>query len=576
MTNSIAPSPQCIIVENDQTTPYNFVVEMLQHVFALRSPEARKLASDSHWYGEAALGWYPPSVAEALIAECRRRVSEAGVALRLSVRDGGEHANSCAVCAKQGKLLTSIGNSAFCDSCRVLVAQSLAQQTATKSFKHAHELLQWHFAGHNADDLITTSRTFPAHMRADVYLAAREFLDRYAEKFVGIEVANQFEPLIFSALLKTGNSAKAIAPVSYEEMDTGDTDPVSCPENGLWLIKDGELRAAILMALNQDYRGGSSIRLEIAAPSGLQSVTMVDALFKSIADAVAAARSYRGKVLSLEGGDSYSGQTTGLMVHRLSKVERDEVILPAETLDLLDRNVLSFAKQRRQLIDLGLSAKKGILFYGPPGTGKTHTIRYLAGALDGHTTLLVTSEQAGLLGEYFKLARLLQPSLLVIEDADLIARSRESMGSACEEVLLNKLLNEMDGLKEDAEIFFVMTTNRPQHLEAALAGRPGRIDQAIEVPLPDAIGRTKLLLLYAGGLVLEPEIVRAISARTEGVSAAFIKELMRRLAQRSVAREGQDATTLSDVDEALQDMLFRGGRLNAQLLGGNDAGVCSE
>ncbi len=150
------------------------------------------------------------------------------------------------------------------------------------------------------------------------------------------------------------------------------------------------------------------------------------------------------------------------------------------------------------------------------------------------------------------------------------------MGSACEEVLLNKLLNEMDGLKEDAEIFFVLTTNRPQHLEAALAGRPGRIDQAIEVPLPDAIGRTKLLLLYAGGLVLEPEIVRAISARTEGVSAAFIKELMRRLAQRSVAREGQDATTLSDVDEALQDMLFRGGRLNAQLLGGNDAGVCSE
>jgi ATP-dependent 26S proteasome regulatory subunit len=66
------------------------------------------------------------------------------------------------------------------------------------------------------------------------------------------------------------------------------------------------------------------------------------------------------------------------------------------------------------------------------------------------------------------------------------------MGS-CEEPLLNKLLNEMDGLKQDADILFVLTTNRPEQLESALAGRPGRIDQAIEVPLPDEIGRGKLV-----------------------------------------------------------------------------------
>ena len=51
--------------------------------------------------------------------------------------------------------------------------------------------------------------------------------------------------------------------------------------------------------------------------------------------------------------------------------------------------------------------------------------------------------------------------------------------------MLNTLLNEMDGLKEDADILFVLTTNRPEQLEGALASRPGRIDQAIEVPLPD-------------------------------------------------------------------------------------------
>ena len=60
------------------------------------------------------------------------------------------------------------------------------------------------------------------------------------------------------------------------------------------------------------------------------------------------------------------------------------------------------------------------------------------------------------------LARLLQPAMVVIEDVDLIARSREQMRSACDETMLNSLLNEMDGLKENSDILFILTTNRPR------------------------------------------------------------------------------------------------------------------
>jgi ATP-dependent 26S proteasome regulatory subunit len=74
--------------------------------------------------------------------------------------------------------------------------------------------------------------------------------------------------------------------------------------------------------------------------------------------------------------------------------------------------------------------------------------------------------------------------MVVVEDVDLIARKREEMYGPCDESLLNKLLNEMDGLREDAAVLFVLTTNRPEHLEAALASRPGRVDQAIEFPCP--------------------------------------------------------------------------------------------
>jgi ATP-dependent 26S proteasome regulatory subunit len=134
--------------------------------------------------------------------------------------------------------------------------------------------------------------------------------------------------------------------------------------------------------------------------------------------------------------------------------------------------------------------------------------------------------------------------------------------------MLNGLLNEMDGLKEDADILFILTTNRPEQLEAALANRPGRIDQAIEVPLPNDAGRRKLLQLYGRGLPLGEAIVSEAAQRTKGVSAAFIKELMRRIAQASIARDGGASVESSDISEALDDMLFAGGKLNVKLLGG--------
>jgi ATP-dependent 26S proteasome regulatory subunit len=165
------------------------------------------------------------------------------------------------------------------------------------------------------------------------------------------------------------------------------------------------------------------------------------------------------------------------------------------------------------------------------------------------------------------LARLLQPALVVIEDADLIARDRTTMDNACGEVLLNRLLNEMDGLREKADVFFILTTNRPEMLEAALAGRPGRIDQTIEFPLPDAHHRGRLISLYARSLPLHRDLIEDLCRRTESASPAFIKELMRRVAQHHLA-VGDPQVTRTTVEAALHEMLFSGGALNTRLLGG--------
>ncbi len=105
---------------------------------------------------------------------------------------------------------------------------------------------------------------------------------------------------------------------------------------------------------------------------------------------------------------------------------------------------------------------------------------------------------------------------MVIEDIDLVAKERVRSGISCEEPLLNQLLNEMDGLAPDAEIIFLLTTNRPELLEEALANRPGRIDQAIEFSAPGRSERALLARRYAGGAQVATQVVEHIVAGTEG------------------------------------------------------------
>ncbi len=77
---------------------------------------------------------------------------------------------------------------------------------------------------------------------------------------------------------------------------------------------------------------------------------------------------------------------------------------------------------------------------------------------------------------------------------------------------------------------FILTTNRADLLEPALPTRPGRVDQAVAFTLPDADARRRLLHLYRGNLTLDLSDSEAVIARTQGVTASFLKELLRKAA----------------------------------------------
>src|SRR5262249_50698470 len=145
----------------------------------------------------------------------------------------------------------------------------------------------------------------------------------------------------------------------------------------------------------------------------------------------------------------------------------------------------------------GQGTRHGVLLHGPPGTGKTLVTRYLAHAANPATVILLTGRQYAFLRPSIQMARLLAPALVVLEDVDLIAADRRRNRHA---PLLHELMDEMDGLTAGVDVLFLLTTNRPEVLEAALAARPGRVDQAIYFPLPDLECRRRLFGQYSQGL----------------------------------------------------------------------------
>lgn len=439
-------------------------------------------------------------------------------------------------------------------------------------------LIQRHLEG-SIDKLVTHTHTYPVRALADLQL----FLDR--ELPTQLRVVSQWgvvQPRYDSASVShlvtdLRNSGGRVGPLTWAQLDVGGERPLPVLEGPtVYLVEVSGQPGVVLVAPKVTFGSAEGWQVSLAILPETAATDASPRFFAAIDAALTKAGSYRGKVLSLvAGGSCRSDEALTVRVHRLSTISRDQVILPETTLIALERNLIHHARHARSLAARGHTARKGVLLHGPPGTGKTHAIRWLSGALNSHTTFLITAEQIAHLSAYMAFARLLQPAVVVIEDADLVARRREEQRTPGTESLLNQLLNEMDGLRDDAEIIFILTTNRPAELEDAIASRPGRIDQAVLIPLPDAACRRLLLQLYGKDATLSEADTDYVIRRTEGVSAAFIKELMRRAALIAEMRQAAAPVLRADIDAAVEELLGVGGALSLRLLASGQAAANS-
>ncbi len=264
---------------------------------------------------------------------------------------------------------------------------------------------------------------------------------------------------------------------------------------------------------------------------------------------------YRNKILQLayetakkdEYGDVEKPERFQVVFSSIEPVRDQDIVLSEEHLRVLQRNVVDLHTRREILATNGVPARRGVLLHGPPGTGKTFACRHLCHRMPDVTRIFVTGSSLLNVGLIFAFARLFQPSVLFLEDVDLIFSSREiNLYSTA----LGDLLDQMDGLRARENVSVVLTTNAIDRLEAAIKDRPGRISQCIYMgaPGPELRGRflRHLLANHNGDAVDFDRLV----AKSEGATQAFLKEWMHRSVQIACERldSPNDRAKLSDED----------------------------
>jgi cell division protease FtsH len=371
----------------------------------------------------------------------------------------------------------------------------------------------------------------------------------------GVELAQLIAPAQASF---TGMTPPSPGPLEYATVPLADGHRLACVSCGLFLIQDGAERLAALVASKPMSFHDERLHIQVMAPDRGSAERFLAAIRASMRKR----NVYQGHVISLQAKPPMG--ELEVVFHDLPRIVREHIVLPEDVLARVERSTFLFSRHREKLLAASRHLKRGLLLHGPPGTGKTLTAMYIAGEMRDRTVLLLTGQTFGLLRQSCAMARLLAPSTLILEDIDLIAEERTHQQCTG---LLFELLNEMDGLADDADILFLLTSNRPEILEPALAARPGRIDQAIEIPLPDNPCRRRLFELYGRGMKVRLSSLDRFLAQTEGVSAAFIREMLRNAAV--LAAEDGEEIVVDDrhVEAALHELLVEGGALTQSLLG---------
>ena len=325
------------------------------------------------------------------------------------------------------------------------------------------------------------------------------------------------------------------------------------------LLKRMPLFLATVMEMGSDYvllrQHGNNQEFITTAPPELMGIIQTNsrvAINNSLTIVRVLDRSVdvRAKVMELIEAPDISYEQVGGLESQIQEIR--------ETVELPLTNPAIFK-------EIGIEPPRGVLLYGLPGTGKTMLAK--AVAHESRATFIHMSgselvhkfigEGAQLVRDIFQMAREKAPSIIFIDEIDAVGSIRThdgTTGSAEVNRTMMQLLAEMDGFRTRGDIKIIAATNRIDILDPALL-RPGRFDRIIEIPMPSAVGRLKILEIHSQKMKKDEDVDLAeIVKVTDEASGADLNAIVVEAGMNAL-RRGASSVAKSDFEVAIRKVL---------------------
>ena len=224
------------------------------------------------------------------------------------------------------------------------------------------------------------------------------------------------------------------------------------------------------------------------------------------------------------------------------------------------KTIAGLLKQAEIFTKRGFNVPRGLMLFGPPGTGKTQIARTLANETGLKFIAASTADmKAAFVGqsgqkvrELFERARESAPCLLFLDELDIVAPARGAEGSSDQftQEIVGQLLQEMDGVKAQAQSVFVLAaSNRIDQIDSAVLSR---FPRRVEIPIPDLGARQKLLQILLKSKPVAFDLEEAsgyLAERGEGLSGRDLRNWIEQAEQNALGRaieaENPDLATIT-------------------------------
>ena len=340
------------------------------------------------------------------------------------------------------------------------------------------------------------------------------------------------------------------APV-YADVDSGCGSKQNLLKRGVLVLeKQGEF-----LIVTMDSNSDEPSTLTVTGPERIK--TIVTGFADAVVEIMKKRNFYRGRKIEL----SYRISFIDVPVRSW-----DDLVLDNEIKNDIRENTIDFLANKDRLKEFGVPCKRGVLMVGAPGCGKTLACKLLLSEAPKGVTCITTvpglMEDHRYLHWLYRIAEDLSPSIVFIEDVDLIAQERRFMRSPA----LLTLLSMLDGVEERDGVITVATTNDLETIDKAISKRPARFDRIIHFEKPRLKQRTDLILRLCRNIPLDVHTQSYLAKKTDNFTPAQILEVIYSLAiDYCQNNEGPKPSCITCSKQGVDNAIVKINRDNKQL-----------